>query len=93
VTLALAIGVGLTVVGVAALVRWRQPVGAAAGRVVRYLGEVRAEVRKVTWPSRDELQKSTVVILIFVVILGLVIALMDWVFSLLLVSLPARLFA
>ncbi len=92
-TLALAIGVGLTLVGVAALVRWRQPVGAATGRVVRYLGEVRAEVRKVTWPSRDELQKSTVVILIFVVILGLVIALMDWVFSLLLVSLPARLFA
>jgi preprotein translocase SecE subunit len=93
VTLALAIGMGLTLVGVAALVRWRQPLGAAAVRAVRYLGEVRAEVRKVTWPGREELQKSTLVIIVFVVILGLVIALMDWVFSLLLVSLPARLFA
>ncbi len=64
----------------------------AAARTVRYLGEVRAEVRKVTWPSWDELRKSTVVIIIFVIILGLVIALMDFGFSMLLVNLPARMF-
>ncbi|MBI2072457.1 MAG: preprotein translocase subunit SecE [Gemmatimonadetes bacterium] len=92
-TLALAIGAGLLLVAAAALVRWRQPVFAATSRVAHYLGEVRAEVRKVTWPSWNELRKSTVVILIFVIIIGIVISLMDFVFSLLLVSLPGRLFA
>lgn len=92
-TLALAIGAGLLLVAAAALLRWRQPVFAAATRMARFLGEVRAEVRKVTWPSWTELRKSTVVIIIFVIIIGLVIGLMDRVFSLLLVGLPARLFA
>ena len=64
----------------------------AAARTVRYLGEVRAEVRKVTWPSWDELRKSTMVIIVFVVILGIVIALLDFGFSLLLVNLPAKMF-
>ena len=67
-------------------------VTATAANAVRYLGEVRAEVQKVTWPGWDELRKSTVVIIIFVVILGIVIAVMDWAFSFLLVQLPARMF-
>jgi preprotein translocase subunit SecE len=65
---------------------------AAAANAVRYLGEVRAEVRKVTWPGWDELRKSTLVIIIFVIIIGIVISLMDYIFSLLLVQLPARMF-
>jgi len=65
---------------------------AAAANAVRYLGEVRAEVRKVTWPGWDELRKSTLVIIIFVIVLGIVISLMDYGFSLLLVQLPARMF-
>jgi preprotein translocase subunit SecE len=93
VTLALAIGAGLLLVAAAALVRWRQPVFAATTRVARYLGEVRAEVRKVTWPSWNELRKSTVVIIIFVIIIGAIISLMDILFSFLLVTLPGRLFA
>ena len=92
-TLALAIGAGLLLVAAAALVRWRQPVFAATTRMARYLGEVRAEVRKVTWPSVTELRKSTVVIIIFVILIGLVISLMDLVFAYLLVTLPGRLFA
>ncbi len=67
-------------------------VTATAANAVRYLGEVRAEVQKVTWPGWDELRKSTLVIIIFVIILGLVISLMDYGFSLLLVQLPARMF-
>jgi len=67
-------------------------VGAAAANAVRYLGEVRAEVRKVTWPGWDELRKSTVVIIIFIIILGIIISVMDYGFSLLLVQLPARMF-
>jgi preprotein translocase subunit SecE len=93
VNLALAIGAGVALVAAVAVVRWRQPVFAAMGRTVRYIEEVRAEVRKVTWPSWEELRKSTIVIIIFVIIVGLIIAVMDAVFAFLLVTLPGRLFA
>lgn len=93
VNLALAIGAGVVLVGAAALIRWRQPVFAATTRAAHYLDEVRAEVRKVTWPGVEELRKSTVVIIIFLVILGIIIGFMDIVFSYLLVNLPGHLFA
>jgi preprotein translocase subunit SecE len=93
VNLALAIAAGVALVAAVAVVRWRQPAAAAMGRTVRYIEEVRAEVRKVTWPSWEELRKSTVVIIIFVIVVGLIIALMDAVFAFLLVTLPGRLFA
>lgn len=70
-----------------------QPVLAFPGRVIRYLSEVRAEVRKVTWPSFEELRKSTIVIIIFVIIMGLVIGAMDYLFSLILVNWLGRAFA
>lgn len=70
-----------------------QPVLAFPARVVRYLSEVRAEVRKVTWPTWEELRKSTFVIIIFVIIMGLVIGAMDLVFSLILVNWLGRAFA
>lgn len=70
-----------------------QPVMAFPARVFRYLSEVRAEVRKVTWPSWEELKKSTFVIIIFVIIMGLVIGAMDFVFSLILVNWLGRVFA
>src|SRR5213596_19863 len=42
------------------------------GRIARFIGflrEVRNELRKVTWPTFDELKKATTVIVIFVTIL------------------------
>jgi len=64
-----------------------------AGRVVQYVGEVRAEVRKVTWPGREELRKSTGVIIIFLILMALLIGFMDWGFALLLVNWLGRLLA
>ncbi len=90
--------IGTVIVGVVALaatmslVFWRRPVFAAAQRSAAYIREVRGEVKKVTWPSVEELKKSTVVIVIFVIIIGLIIGLMDWLFSILLISFVGRLF-
>jgi len=53
---------------------------------------VPAEVRKVTWPSWDELKKATGVIVVFVIFLGVLIGLMDSVLQLVLVSAVANLF-
>jgi preprotein translocase subunit SecE len=62
------------------------------GRAVEFLRDVRAEVRKVTWPTWEELKKATTVIVIFVAILGLVIGWMDWVLQQIFVVGVAKLF-
>ena len=46
-------------------------------RIPPFLAEVRQEMRKVTWPDRTQLRQATIAILVFVLIIGAVIALMD----------------
>ena len=60
-------------------------------RVVDFLRDVRNEIRKVTWPTRDELRRATMVIVVFVSLLGLLIGLMDSALQFLLVTTVARL--
>jgi preprotein translocase subunit SecE len=51
-----------------------------------FLTGVREELRKVTWPTRDELVKATRMIVVLSIALGLVIGLMDWLLQLALVQ-------
>ena len=62
------------------------------GRFIGFLRDVRGEVRKVTWPTMDELKKATTVIVIFVAILGVLIGLMDLMFQFVFVKAVAKLF-
>jgi preprotein translocase subunit SecE len=66
--------------------------GSRLARVIGFFRDVRAEVRKVTWPTMDELKKATTVIVIFVAILGVVIGLMDAAFQFVFVKAVAKLF-
>jgi preprotein translocase subunit SecE len=56
-----------------------------------FLLGVREEMRKVTWPTREELMKATRMIIVLSIALGITIGLMDWVLQLLLVDGVARL--
>jgi preprotein translocase subunit SecE len=49
----------------------------AIDRLSDFLKDVRVEVRKVTWPSRDELRESTMVVIVTVAIISLFIAVVD----------------
>ena len=60
--------------------------------VVAYLREVRAEVRKITWPTRDELRRTTLVIIVFVIVIGIIIGVMDVIASWVLIDLLGRIF-
>jgi preprotein translocase subunit SecE len=51
-----------------------------------FLTGVREEMRKVTWPTREELIKATRMIVVLSIVLGLVIGLMDWLLQLALVQ-------
>jgi len=63
-----------------------------AGRTVNYVREVSAEVRKVSWPSLEDLRKSTIAIILFVIAMGFIIGIIDWFWSLILVTGLGRLF-
>ncbi|HYG36712.1 MAG TPA: preprotein translocase subunit SecE [Clostridia bacterium] len=57
-----------------------------AGHLLRFAGYVqqtREELRKCTWPSRDELKGSTIVVAISILLLGGFTVCVDFVFSLL----------
>jgi preprotein translocase SecE subunit len=70
----------------------RQKVLEFARATVPYLREVRAEVRKVTWVSWPDLKNMTIIIVILVFVCGVIIGLMDKIFSFLLIDLLGRLF-
>ena len=74
----------LTIVGVvaalavaAALVVWRERVRVVAADAVAFLRDVRGEVKKVTWPDRQQLKNATLVIIGFVLVMALIIGVMD----------------
>jgi preprotein translocase subunit SecE len=46
-----------------------------------FLKEARAELKKVTWPSRSEVYSTTLVVIIAVIFFGFYLFLMDVVFS------------
>ena len=71
---------------------WRKPILAFAIKSHAYIGEVRVEVRKVSWPTWEDLRKSTLVIIVIVVIVGAIIGLMDLLFSWVLIDVFSRLF-
>lgn len=55
----------------------------ARGREFReFLDESMFELRKVVWPTQDETVRTTLVILVVVVIVSLILAGFDWVISL-----------
>ena len=47
----------------------------------KFLGEVRMELRRTTWPSRNEVRNTTVVVLVTVFIFAAFLGMMDLVLS------------
>jgi preprotein translocase subunit SecE len=84
------VGVVLVLAAMVALVVWRERVKEQGAGLLTFLSDVMSEVKKITWPSRDDLRKATMVILLFVVVVALIIGTMDIVLQWLLVRLPAR---
>jgi preprotein translocase subunit SecE len=60
-------------------------------RLVNYYHDVVAEMRKVTWPDRGQIQAMTIQITVFVLVIGAVIALLDFGLQGALIRLPATL--
>ena len=50
-------------------------------RITKYLKEVRAEIRKVTWPSRKEVTRLSTIVVIVMVVMSAFMAIVDFAFS------------
>ena len=51
-------------------------------RIKNWFIDAKAEFKKVVWPSFSKIRQNTVIVLIFVILIGVVIAALDWLFSL-----------
>jgi preprotein translocase subunit SecE len=69
------------------------PSGGLFARLVAFYRGVIAEMKKVTWPDVPQVRSATIAIIIFVLILGLFITLMDTALQAVLVKLIPSLFA
>ncbi len=50
-------------------------------RLRKFINDVKLEAMKVSWPSRDEVKESTIVVLVAVFIIGVFIYIVDIVIS------------
>ena len=55
-------------------------------RVTTFYHEVVAEMRKVTWPDREQLKDTTIKIIIFVLFIGAILGVLDVLLQLILVQ-------
>jgi preprotein translocase subunit SecE len=61
--------------------------------VIAFYHGVMAEMRKVTWPDIPQVRSATISIIIFVLLLGLVITILDFVLQGVLIKMIPSLFA
>ncbi len=69
-----------------------QPEPGLVARIIAFYHGVVAEMKKVTWPDLPQVRQATIAIIIFVLVLGLFIWLLDTVLAGLLVQLLPSLF-
>jgi preprotein translocase subunit SecE len=50
-------------------------------KIIDFFNGVTKEMKKVTWPTQEELKESTVVVLVSTLIVGIFISLVDVVFT------------
>lgn len=56
----------------------KKPFGA---RMKKYFKETKSELKKVTWPNKEQLKKNTAVIISFIIMIGIFLFVFDVGFS------------
>lgn len=50
-------------------------------RLVNYIKDVKAEMKKVVWPTFAKIKQNTITVIVYVLIVGVVICGLDWLFT------------
>lgn len=48
------------------------------GKIKGFVDDVVKEMKKVSWPTRDQLRESTVVVIVTTIIITLIVSVIDW---------------
>ncbi|GAB5465404.1 MAG: hypothetical protein Kapaf2KO_08400 [Candidatus Kapaibacteriales bacterium] len=48
------------------------------GGIKSFIGEVQSEMKKVSWPSKEQLRESTIVVLVVTVIITALVGVIDY---------------
>jgi preprotein translocase subunit SecE len=60
-------------------------------KIRTFLEQVRAELKRVSWPKKDELIRSTSVVIIMILLTAVIVGLLDYIFyTLILASLGVQ---
>lgn len=51
------------------------------GRIAKFFRQVKAELKKVNWPNRDELSKNTLIVVVTIVAMIIFIGVVDFLLS------------
>lgn len=51
------------------------------GGVIKFFREVKAEVKRITWPSKKETKKALIAVAVFVVIYFILVGGLDYIFK------------
>lgn len=51
------------------------------GRIANWFVDIKAELKRVVWPSFKKVKQNTVIVLLFVFVVGAVIWILDWLFT------------
>ena len=62
----------------------RNPINAIA----KWFREVRSELKKVVWPSFEKTRQNTIVVMVYVVVVGAIIWILDFGFVWLMAQIP-----
>jgi len=84
------LGVVAALAVAAALVVWRERARVLTADAVTFVRDVQGEVKKVTWPDRQQLKNATLVIIGFVLVMALIIGIMDIVLQTIFVNVLPR---
>lgn len=57
--------------------------------IIRFFREAKSELKKVTWPTKNQIVHNTIVILVFIIIVAVILSVLDIGFSQLLSALTS----
>ncbi len=60
-------------------------------KIQKYFKDTKSELKKVTWPTKEQLKQNTTVIIVFIILIGIFLFVFDLGFSKLISLLPSNL--
>ncbi len=59
-----------------------------SGKIATYFRELKSEFKRISWPTFKQVKNNTGIVIAFIIILGVFIAIVDFIFNWLLTLLP-----